>query len=62
VFKALALGARACLIGRPWAFALAAQGEAGVAHVLELYRRQMATTMVLAGCEDVAHIGTGMLA
>jgi L-lactate dehydrogenase (cytochrome) len=62
VVKALALGARACLIGRPWAFALAAQGEAGVAHVLELYRRQMATTMVLAGCEDVAHIGTGMLA
>jgi L-lactate dehydrogenase (cytochrome) len=62
VVKALALGAQACLIGRPWAYALAARGEAGVAHLLALYRKQMVTTMVLAGCEDVAHIGTGMLA
>jgi L-lactate dehydrogenase (cytochrome) len=61
VVKAMALGARACLIGRPWAWALAARGQAGVSHVLELYRKQMVTTMVLAGCEDVAHIGTGML-
>ena len=62
VVKAMALGAQACLIGRPWAFALAARGEAGVAHVLELFRKQMTTTMVLAGCDDVHKIGTGMLA
>lgn len=62
VVKAMALGARACLIGRPWAFALAAQGEAGVTHVLELFRKQMVTTMVLAGCADVSRIDTGMLA
>ena len=62
VVKAMALGAQACLIGRPWAFALAARGEAGVTHVLELFRKQMTTTMVLAGCDDVRKIGTGMLA
>ena len=62
VVKAMALGAQACLIGRPWAYALAARGEAGVAHVLELFRKQMTTTMVLAGCDDVRKIGTGMLA
>jgi isopentenyl diphosphate isomerase/L-lactate dehydrogenase-like FMN-dependent dehydrogenase len=33
-----------------------------VAHVLELYRRQMATTMLLAGCDDVASIGLQLLA
>jgi L-lactate dehydrogenase (cytochrome) len=62
VVKAMALGAAGCLIGRPWAWALAARGEAGVSHVLELFRKQMATTMILAGCDDVAHIGSGMLA
>jgi L-lactate dehydrogenase (cytochrome) len=61
VVKAMALGAQACLIGRPWAYALAGRGEAGVAHVLELFRKQIATTLVLAGCDDVRKIGTGML-
>jgi L-lactate dehydrogenase (cytochrome) len=61
VVKAMALGAQACLIGRPWAYALAASGQAGVAHVLELFRKQMTTTMILAGCDDVRKIGTGML-
>ena len=56
------LGAQACLIGRPWAYALAARGQDGVAHVLELFRKQMTTTLVLAGCDDVRKIGTGMLA
>ena len=62
VVKAMALGAQACLIGRPWAFGLAARGETGVAHVLELFRKQMTTTMVLAGCDDARNIGTAMLA
>jgi L-lactate dehydrogenase (cytochrome) len=62
VVKAMALGAQACLIGRPWAYALAARGETGVAHVLELFRKQITTTLVLAGCDDVRNIGTAMLA
>jgi L-lactate dehydrogenase (cytochrome) len=61
VVRALALGASGCLIGRAWVWGLAARGEAGVAHVLELLRRQMTTTMVLAGCDDVKKVGPGML-
>ncbi|MGH6917064.1 MAG: alpha-hydroxy acid oxidase, partial [Geminicoccaceae bacterium] len=41
VVKALALGARACLIGRPQLWGLAVAGEAGVAQVLEIYRREI---------------------
>jgi L-lactate dehydrogenase (cytochrome) len=62
VVKAMAMGAQACLIGRPWAYALAARGEAGVAHVLALFRKQIATTLVLAGCDDVRNVGTAMIA
>jgi L-lactate dehydrogenase (cytochrome) len=61
VVKALALGAQGCLIGRAWVWALAARGESGVAHVLELFRKQMATTMVLAGCENVSEAGRRLL-
>lgn len=62
VVKAMALGAQACLIGRPWAYALAARGQDGVAQVLELFRKQIATTLVLTGCDDVNKIGMGMVA
>ena len=62
IVRAMALGADGVMLGRAWVWALAARGEAGVAHVLELFRRQMATTMVLAGCDDVKKIGPGMLA
>jgi len=62
VVRALALGARGCLIGRAWVWGLAARGEPGVAHVLELFRKQMTTTLVLAGCNDVRKVGPEMLA
>jgi L-lactate dehydrogenase (cytochrome) len=62
VVRALALGAQGCLIGRAWVWGLAARGESGVAHVLELLRKQMTTTMVLAGCDDVKKVGPDMLA
>jgi len=62
VVRALALGAKGCLLGRAWVWGLAARGEPGVAHVLELLRKQMTTTMVLAGCDDVRKIGPEMLA
>ncbi len=61
VVKALALGAQACLIGRPWVWGLAAQGQAGVADVLALLRRQITTTLVLTGCEDVRAAGPWLL-
>jgi isopentenyl diphosphate isomerase/L-lactate dehydrogenase-like FMN-dependent dehydrogenase len=50
VLKALALGARAAMIGRPVLWGLAAGGEQGVTDVLEIFRREIALAMQLAGC------------
>ena len=61
VLKALALGARACLIGRAWAYPLAARGQAGVAQVLEILRQEMTTAMALTGCTNVAEAGRDLL-
>ena len=49
VLKALALGARAVLIGRPIHWGLAVGGEAGVRHVLELLRAELALDLMLCG-------------
>ena len=49
VLKALALGARAVLIGRPIHWGLAVDGEAGVRHVLELLRAELALDLMLCG-------------
>jgi L-lactate dehydrogenase (cytochrome) len=61
VVRALALGAQGVMIGRAWVWGLAGRGEVGVAHVLELLRKQMTTTMILAGCDDVRKLGPEML-
>ena len=50
VLKALALGARAAMIGRPVLWGLAAGGEQGVRDVLKMFRREIELAMVLAGC------------
>jgi L-lactate dehydrogenase (cytochrome) len=49
VVKALALGARACMLGRPWVYGLAAGGQAGVEKVLDLLRIEIDTTLALLG-------------
>lgn len=56
VFKALARGANAVLIGRPYLWALAAAGPVGVAHVLRILRAELEVAMVLAGCPTVGRI------
>lgn len=56
VFKALALGARAVLVGRGCMYGLATAGAIGVAHVLHLLRTELEAAMVLAGCRDLAAI------
>lgn len=61
VLKALALGADVVVLGRAVAMGLAAGGEAGVGRVLELFRSELATTMTLAGCADVAAAGRHLL-
>ena len=53
VFIALALGAKAVLIGRPYMYGLAAAGAAGVAHVLHILRTELEVTMALAGCHNL---------
>lgn len=57
VFKALALGANAVLVGRPYIYALAAAGAAGIAHVLHILRTELEVTMALAGTPTLADIG-----
>jgi len=61
VFKALAHGARACLIGKAYLWSLAAGGEAGVAQGLEFIRKELITTMALTGVGEVAQIEASTL-
>jgi 4-hydroxymandelate oxidase len=56
VIKAIALGARAVLVGRPILWGLAADGRAGVAAALAVLRRELDLAMALCGCPDVASI------
>ena len=61
VFKALALGADAVLIGRPILHGLAVAGSTGVAHVLNLLLGELEATMVLTGCKTLSHINASRL-
>ena len=61
VLKALALGAKACLIGRAWAYALGAGGEAGVSGMLAILRQELRLAMSLTGCLDVREAGRSLL-
>ncbi len=61
VVRALARGARACLIGRPWVYALAARGETGVDQLLANVRAEMRVAMGLIGVDDVAQIDRSVL-
>ena len=57
VVKALSLGAACCLIGRPQLWGLAVAGQAGVRHVLELYRKEIDRVMGLMGARTVSDLG-----
>jgi L-lactate dehydrogenase (cytochrome) len=61
VLKALALGAKACFVGRPWAYALGAGGEAQVARMLEILRAELAVAMILTGCTSLREAGRALL-
>jgi L-lactate dehydrogenase (cytochrome) len=56
VVRMLALGAEFVLLGRAWAYALAARGESGVAHVLRLIDAEMRVAMALTGCATTGEI------
>ena len=53
IVKALALGARACMIGRPYLYGLGAGGQRGVERALELLRSEIRRSMALVGCRSV---------
>jgi isopentenyl diphosphate isomerase/L-lactate dehydrogenase-like FMN-dependent dehydrogenase len=57
VVKALALGAKAVLLGRPIFWALAARGEPGVAHLLGALRDELELTLALLGCTGPGEVG-----
>jgi len=61
VLKAMARGARAVLIGRPYAWGLGAAGETGVAVVLELLREEFENSMTSSGCARLADIDESLL-
>jgi len=61
VLKALALGAKGCLIGRAFVYGLAAMGEKGVTTALDLIREEMKVTMSLAGVQDVKDVSRDTL-
>lgn len=61
VLKALALGAKACFVGRPWAWALGAGGQKSVTQMLEIMRAELAVAMILTGCTSARKAGRELL-
>lgn len=57
IVRALAIGARACMTGRPYLYGLASHGAPGVARVLELLRAETERTLALLGCGHVDELG-----
>jgi L-lactate dehydrogenase (cytochrome) len=62
VMRALALGAKSCMIGRAYAYGLGAGGQAGVAKAIELISKELLTTMGLCGVNTIAEIDDQILA
>jgi L-lactate dehydrogenase (cytochrome) len=61
VLKALALGARGCLIGRAFLYGLGAMGEAGVTKALDIIRNELDISMILTGTKDLSKVGRDVL-
>jgi L-lactate dehydrogenase (cytochrome) len=61
VVRMLSLGGDFVLLGRAWAYALAAKGQAGVAHVLKLIDAEMRVAMALTGCTRVDQLNSEIL-
>jgi isopentenyl diphosphate isomerase/L-lactate dehydrogenase-like FMN-dependent dehydrogenase len=58
IAKALALGATACAVGRPYHYGLAAGGEAGVGRVLDILLAELDRTLAFLGCTSVSELGS----
>ena len=62
MMRALALGARSCIVGRSYIYGLGAGGQAGVAHAIEILRKELDVTMALCGVKSTAEINREVLA
>jgi L-lactate dehydrogenase (cytochrome) len=62
VMRALALGAKSCMIGRAYAYGVGAAGEAGVAKAIDILAKELTTTMGLCGVNTIAEIDDHVLA
>src|SRR5512136_287369 len=61
MMRALALGARACLIGRAYIYGLGAGGRAGVSKAIDILKNELSVTMALTGCNSIKEIGPHVL-
>jgi L-lactate dehydrogenase (cytochrome) len=62
MMRALALGARSCIVGRSYIYGLGAGGQAGVARAIEILQKELDVTMALCGVKSVAEISRDVLA
>ena len=62
VLRALALGAKSCMVGRAYVYGLGAGGQAGVAKSIDIIRRELDVTMALCGVKRIDEIGPQVLA
>ena len=62
MMRALALGARSCIVGRPYIYGLGAGGQAGVARAIEILGRELDVTMALCGVKSIKEIDRRVLA
>jgi len=61
IVRALALGAKAVMIGRPWVYALAAKQKTGVSEILTLFANEMRVAMALSGCTKIEDINASII-
>jgi L-lactate dehydrogenase (cytochrome) len=61
IMRALALGAKSCMVGRAYVYGLGAAGEAGVAKAIDILRKELDVTMALCGVRNVSEIGPQVL-
>jgi L-lactate dehydrogenase (cytochrome) len=61
ILKALALGARACFVGRAWAYALGTGGQTAVERLIATFRAELEVAMILTGCASVRACDRGII-
>ena len=62
VVKALCLGADAVMLGRPWVYAMAAQGQAGIDNLLSVFKNEIKASMGLMGVNSIEELNSDLIA